>query len=204
MSKSLESGILTRDRAVYLTERVWSQMGMPIPDSIPDEEPEEPEPVPAQPGGNGGAPGSFEDNQVNQPPAVQRQQQILANANHRALVIDELRKWRRKALKRGNRAAFDSEVIPELLTAHIKNVLVHTESLEGIRALFDGLIEGKVDRFLPMGAGDPLPPVEEEEPTITDLDVEAAIASFDRLFPELAGILEATVQGRDQFDGSPA
>ncbi len=103
------AGILTRDRAVWMVEQLWAQIGYEFPADMPDEEPEE---KPAE------AVGQF-------PAAMLEQQQRMkeiargveqANVGQgKALAqdaLDSLRRWRRKAKNRGYDSDFESDAIP--------------------------------------------------------------------------------------------
>lgn len=53
--------------------------------------------------------------------------------------------------------------------------------------------------IIPDGAGEPPLPLPDEV-TVTDADIERALATWDELMPDYAGLLDATVQGQAQFD----
>lgn len=82
------------------------------------------------------------------------------------------------------------------------------EPVEGDNDGGEALNQGSDDRALrihkrvkiiPDGADEPLTPVPETV-TITDTDIERALAEWDALMPEYIGLLNATVVNGDQFD----
>lgn len=120
----------------------------------------------------------------------------------RAIVAD-LRTWRRVVKRRGKPYDFESEHIPPRLKVHLYNALVAADDTDEMLAVFDEFLASKsTARFLPLGADDPRLPVPDGDVTISERDIEAAMKSWDKAFPELAGILDAQVIGQDQFDAT--
>lgn len=64
------------------------------------------------------------------------------------------------------------------------------------------LPNGRV-KLTPDGAGEPLLPVPDEV-TISDSDIERALAEWDALMPDYAGLLDADVQGQSDYDADRA
>lgn len=131
-----KNGLLTRDRAVYLVEQLWDQMNIPIPENLPDKEPEV---TPKQEAANAVAQ-NMQQAQQNQGGDQQKEPEKKPKpqpADNKALR-DELRKWSRKAVKRGGDCDFESEIIPDWLTKAI-----HIRLLAGEERPFDALIETK-------------------------------------------------------------
>ena len=77
------------------------------------------------------------------------------------------------------------------------------EHLKGVVRKAKEVIEG-VDwwkvRFIPDGANDPLPPIPREI-EFSDREIQAAIDRFDKNNPEWAGLLDAEVFYRKDYDG---
>ncbi|HUV67105.1 MAG TPA: phage portal protein [Sedimentisphaerales bacterium] len=118
LGKQYEANILTRERAVYIGEQLWDQIGIPIPENMPDKEPEppkqEPEPVQAPLEGQ---------------PGIQPEG-------------DDLRTWRRRSLKRFKeggdfRGPFESKVLSQETKDVVALSLEMAETAEDIRGAFD-------------------------------------------------------------------
>lgn len=189
VNREYESGLLSRNRAVWVAEQLWDAMSFPvaeIEDEMEPEAPEEPEPVP-------------EDVQE-MPEESSPEAEDVQGELRMARLESDLRKWRRKALNRGGDCDFESEAIPDALATRVHTALLGAQEDDEIRSVFDGLLEGKLDRFLPAGADEPLLPVPVDEVTITDADVEQAIRAWDKAMPEFAGILDAEVANQDAVD----
>lgn len=109
----------------------------------------------------------------------------------------DLRKWRTVAMKavKGEHDPGEREFVSDWISATekaaIRSALTGARSLAEVRAVFDGCeIVGKAD---------PLPAVPDEV-EITDYDIERAIAKWNRIMPEVAGMLEAEVTNKRDFD----
>ena len=141
VTDQFDKKILTRDRAVFLAERIWDQMGMPFPEDMPDEEPEpEPAPVIVQ-----APPNDATDDETPQPPepgvppeAAQRALDMAAQMRR------DLGKWARKASKRGGDCPFESDAIPDWATK-----TVHMRLLAEPETAFDPFLGGV--KAYPMG-----------------------------------------------------
>ena len=140
VTEQLDKKILTRERAVFLSERLWDQMGMPFPEDMPDEEPEpEPAPVIVQ------APPNEVDDETPQPPNPGTPPEAAQRAlDHAALMRKDLGKWARKASKRGGDCPFESDNIPAWATK-----AVHMRLLADPETAFDPFLGGV--KAYPMG-----------------------------------------------------
>lgn len=108
-----------------------------------------------------------------------------------APVVDELRQWLRKAAKRGGPVDFTCYATPAPIAERLAGALAGATSAADVRAVFAPFLTGKLDAFTPQGDTAILPagPVR-----ITEDDILAAIAEWDKVFPELSGLLEAEVE----------
>ena len=194
-----DGGILTRDRAVYVVEHLLKQMSLEIPDSLPDEEPEpepEPEPpavpVPPQQAPPAEAQGG---NAPAVPTKAETQQQV-------GECIEDLRLWRKVVKRHGSDRAFVSDSIPDALQNKIRE-RIEGQSTENALAFFDLLLEGKlVPLFFPKVGEEPF----EQVPAsieISEEELEEAIQRWDQLFPQFAGMLEATTSGSMDVGSAP-
>jgi hypothetical protein len=101
-----------------------------------------------------------------------------------------LRRWLRKAAKKGGPVDFESDVIPAPLYERLSGALQVATSAAEVRAVFSPFLTGKMEPFTPEPG--PLLPVEKEP--ISEDDIDKAIAVWDKTFPELAGLLEAEAE----------
>jgi hypothetical protein len=163
-------------------------VGIELPEGLEyaDLDPEEPEVQPVQPQGQPRV-------QPAEPDAEQYQDRRAA----------DLEKWRRKAQKRlasGKSALieFESVWLSPLEIAFVRSRLATAKTKTDVDAAFLPQEEdAKSLRFIPRGADEPRPPVPAQL-DITDDDIEHAIQSWDNIFPDYAGLLEADVQGQGQ------
>lgn len=107
-------------------------------------------------------------------------------------VVEDLRRWLRKAAKKGGPVDFQSDVIPAPIHERLAGALEAATDAADVRAVFAPFLSGKIDLFKPEG-DDPVLPVGPVK--ITEKQIDEAIAEFDRVFPEFAGLLEAEVVG---------
>jgi hypothetical protein len=125
-------------------------------------------------------------------------------------LVDELSRWERKAISRikeGNPSKaleFHSDVIPAIMHRMIVHSLEQAATIGDVLETFKAARgELKQIQFIPEGQGDPLPPVPAEI-HISDADIDRAIRNWNRLMPEFAGLLEADVIHRENYDGRAA
>jgi len=123
-------------------------------------------------------------------------------------VFTDLARWERKALTRFGEGRpdkaleFESDTIPAAVHSLIQFGLEHALSADDVRAVFAGSKgQYKAARFIPDGADDPLLPIPDEV-TFTDAEIDAAIATWDRLMPEYRGMLGAEVVNRTEYDNA--
>lgn len=195
-----ESGVLTRDRAVWAVEKLWSSIGLEFPKELKDEEPEEdPEPTPEDDtgaddetgeGGEGASEGAAGEE--------------LAKGMASQAVRQELRLLRKLVKKKGADKTvangFRSGVIPP---AQVSLIMAEVGRLgdAGSVAFLDDLIEGKEPMPPRPGSDEPRLPLPAVEEDITADDMDRAIRAWDLAIPNLAGIMEADVVGRTDYDG---
>ncbi len=117
----------------------------------------------------------------------------------KAAIMHDLHEWRRK-VKRCGACEFDSGYIPKSTSA---NIWATMKGLDDVAALafLDDVIAGKSVRIIPEGANDPLPP-SPPEVIISEHDIEIAIKEWDRVMPDLKGLLDAEVVGQQAFDNA--
>jgi hypothetical protein len=120
-------------------------------------------------------------------------------------LSDELDKWERLAVKRikegrpDKALRFASDVIPALMHSLIVHDLEKALTLGDVVETFKAARGEKQIQFIPEGQGDPLPAVPNEV-TFSDADLDRAIKSWDKLMPDFAGLLEADVIHRENYD----
>ena len=132
VTDQLDKKVLTRDRAVFLAERLWDQMGMPFPEDIPDEEPE-PDPVPVIVQAPGEEPNGAPPQPTNPgtPPEAKR------SLDAATMMRKDISKWARKASKRGGDCPFESDNIPDWAAK-----TVHMRLLADPETAFDPFLAG--------------------------------------------------------------
>jgi phage portal protein BeeE len=160
-------------------------------------EPEEPEPMPPQ---LVAAQAQSAQEEPETTPIEERIEGQLSKA-----ILDDLNKWERKALSRIKEGyplkalEFASDAIPALVHQMIVHSLEHATTIGDVIEVFKAARGEKQIQFIPEGQGDPLPPVPDEV-VISDADIDRAIKSWDKLMPEFAGLLDAEVIHRENYD----
>ena len=119
-----EAKLNGRDRTRFIIDAYWEQMGLDLTDA-PDDEPEEPEPMPDMTPKEGDA-----DVLPDTLPNVPATRAI-------ELAEDDLLKWRRKVKNRGKACDFESEWIPEDLAYSIKMALDAAETEDDLLEAFE-------------------------------------------------------------------
>jgi len=180
-----DSGILTRDRAVWVLESLLKQMSMEIPKELVDEEPP-PEPAPVI-----AAPAAF----PNAPASPTGAATGVPSKQSMGKCLEDLRLWRKVVKRHGPDREFSSEYIPSELKQRILERIAG-QSPENALTFFDVLLEGKlVPLFFPK-VDDEVP--RDTVPTqveVTEDEIDEAIQRWDQLFPAFAGMLEAEPRG---------
>ncbi|HUT21374.1 MAG TPA: phage portal protein [Anaerolineae bacterium] len=129
-NQQYDARLLTRPRAVFLVEQLWGQMGIEFPENMPDEEPEEPEPAPVVTPENA-SPGQEPEGEADgqtapagaMPPQMIAAQQAMQEAASR--LRKDVAKWARKAKRRGDDCAFESDDIPDWAAKTIHHRLLN-------------------------------------------------------------------------------
>jgi HK97 family phage portal protein len=107
------------------------------------------------------------------------------------LMKADLERWQRKASKKGGPVEFESDVIPVSIHERLAGALQGASCADDVKAIFAPFLVGKIDLFTPAGNDSVLPV---GDVTISEGDIERALADWDRTFPDLAGLLDAEVE----------
>jgi hypothetical protein len=195
---AFEKKLMTPDEVRSWIDSVGQAANLPaLDESFVYEEPEPPPQLAPftgqQQGEDGEGPGSFT-------PVDERIEQRTGKA-----LSDELDRWERMAVKRVKEGRpdkalqFASDVIPALMHSLIVHDLEKALTLGDVLETFKAARGEKQIQFIPEGQGDPLPAVPAEV-TFSDADLDRAIKSWDKLMPDFAGLLEADVIHRENYD----
>jgi hypothetical protein len=74
-------------------------------------------------------------------------------------------------------------------------------TVDEIRGVFAPFLDVKQLPFIPRGASEPLPAVPDVV-EITEHDIDMAIKDWDTIFPEYAGLLNASVKGGGEAEAN--
>jgi len=205
MKAAYESNVVSVDEYRSWIDQIgqWSNMP-PLDENFEPEERTPPqlaaftgegeEPPEQGDGGGDGGPGE-------PTPPDERIEQRMPKA-----LLDDLSKWERKAISRIKEGyplkalEFKSEAIPPAMHRMIVHSLEHAVTLGDVIEVFRAARgEGKQIPFIPEGHGDPLPPVPDAV-EISEADIDRAIKDWDKHMPDFAGLLDADVIHRENYD----
>ncbi|HUT16529.1 MAG TPA: phage portal protein, partial [Anaerolineae bacterium] len=120
----------------------------------------------------------------------------------------DLDRWERKAITRikegfpAKALEFASDTIPAVMHRMIVHGLEHAATLGDVAEVFKAARgESKQIHFIPEGQGDPLPPVPDEV-TISEADIDRALKDWNKHMPDFAGLLDAEVIHRENYDNA--
>jgi HK97 family phage portal protein len=116
-------------------------------------------------------------------------------------MLDDLDRWQRKCEKAGKARPFESGNIPDDVHDRIADMLPSCLTVDEIRGVFAPFLDVKQLPFIPRGASEPLPAVPDVV-EITEHDIDMAIKDWDTIFPEYAGLLNASVKGGGEAEAN--
>lgn len=121
-------------------------------------------------------------------------------------IVDDLKRWEAKAITRIREGRFDkalefaSDTIPAVVHRMVAFGLERAVTGRDVLDVFaNARGEYKQVRIIPEGAGDPLPRVPDKV-ELSEKEINQALRLWDRLMPELAGLLDADVINKRRYD----